>query len=277
MAKAFAYYNDTDPFCVEWLSHLMSDGLIPLGLIDNRSIEDVAPEDLDGFTQCHFFAGIGGWSHALRLAGWPDDRPCWTGSCPCQPYSAAGQGKGFADERHLWPAFYHLISECRPVVLFGEQVTAAIGHGWLDLVQADMEGAGYAFWAHGLAACSVEAPHQRKRLYFVGESGSPFVPTRSAEHGNLDQPSSQGLAQRSGRALSPRLPRSLVERSSDYNYWRTCDWLPCQDGRSRPTQPGLFPLASGVPNRVGTLRGAGNSIVPQCGQAFIEAYMSARS
>jgi DNA (cytosine-5)-methyltransferase 1 len=66
---------------------------------------------LRGFTQCHFFAGIGVWSYALRLAGWPDDRPVWTGSCPCQPFSAAGKGAGFADERHLWPAWHHLIRE----------------------------------------------------------------------------------------------------------------------------------------------------------------------
>ena len=32
-------------------------------------------------------AGIAGWSFALRLARWPDTRPVWTGSCPCQPFS----------------------------------------------------------------------------------------------------------------------------------------------------------------------------------------------
>ena len=31
---------------------------------------------------------------ALRAAGWRDDRPVWTGSCPCQPFSAAGKQVG---------------------------------------------------------------------------------------------------------------------------------------------------------------------------------------
>ena len=57
-------------------------------------------DDIAGYTQCHFFAGIGIWSYALRLAGWPDDRQVWTGSCPCQPFSAAGKGEAFNDERH---------------------------------------------------------------------------------------------------------------------------------------------------------------------------------
>jgi len=87
-----AYYNEIDPFAAEWLRQLIKDGLIADGEVDERSIEDVTPNELAGFTQCHFFAGIGGWSYALRLAGWPDDQPVWTGSCPCQPFSTAGKG-----------------------------------------------------------------------------------------------------------------------------------------------------------------------------------------
>jgi DNA (cytosine-5)-methyltransferase 1 len=163
-----AYYNEYDPKAAAWLRELIKQGHIADGVVDDRSIEDVTPNDLKGFTQCHFFAGIGVWSYALRRAGWADDRPVWTGSCPCQPFSAAGKGAGFADERHLWPAFHHLISQCRPDVVFGEQVASKDGLGWLDLVQSDLEATGYASGAVDLCAAGVGAPHIRQRLWWVG-------------------------------------------------------------------------------------------------------------
>ena len=163
-----AYYNEIDPFAAAWLRELIKAGHIAPGEVDERSIADVMPSDLAGFTQCHFFAGIGVWSYALRCAGWPDDRQVWTGSCPCQPFSSAGKGAGFKDERHLWPEFYRLISQCRPAVCFGEQVASKDGLAWLDLVQADMEKASYAFGAVDTCAAGVGAPHIRQRLYWVG-------------------------------------------------------------------------------------------------------------
>lgn len=164
-----AYYNEFDPYAAAWLRNLIAAGHIAPGDVDERSIEDVTPDDLRGYTQCHFFAGIGVWSLALRRAGWADDRPVWTGSCPCQPFSAAGKGAGFADERHLWPAFHWLISQRRPAVVFGEQVASKDGLGWLDLVQADLEGTGYASGAVDLCAAGVGAPHIRQRLWWVAE------------------------------------------------------------------------------------------------------------
>ncbi len=164
-----AYYNEIDPYAAAWLRNLIDAGHIAPGDVDTRSIEDVTPDDIRGYTQCHFFAGIGVWSHALRRAGWPDSKPVWTGSCPCQPFSAAGKGAGFADERHLWPAWHYLIEECRPPVVFGEQVASKDGLGWLDLVQADMEATGYALGPVDLCAAGIGAPHIRQRLWFVGE------------------------------------------------------------------------------------------------------------
>jgi DNA (cytosine-5)-methyltransferase 1 len=167
-----AYYNEHNPKAAAWLRELIKQGHIAPGDVDERSIEDVLPSDLNGYTQCHFFAGIGVWSYALRQAGWPDDRPVWTGSCPCQPFSAAGKSGGFDDERHLWPAFHHLISQCRPNVVFGEQVASKDGLAWLDLVQADLEGTGYAVGAVDTCAAGLGAPHIRQRLYWVAGSSS---------------------------------------------------------------------------------------------------------
>jgi DNA (cytosine-5)-methyltransferase 1 len=161
------YYNEIDWFAVEWLKNLMGDGLIPHGKIDNRSIELVKPEDLRGYRQCHFFAGIAGWPEALRLAGWPSDVPVWTGSPPCQSFSSAGNRKGLEDERNLWPEFFRLIRICRPPVIFGEQVEAAIGLNWLDRVFDDMEAENYSCRSIVLPACSVNAPHIRQRLFWM--------------------------------------------------------------------------------------------------------------
>jgi DNA (cytosine-5)-methyltransferase 1 len=163
-----AYYNENEPFKAEVLREAIRAGAIAPGDVDERSIADVGAGDLVGYTQCHFFAGGGFWSYALRLAGWPDEREVWTGSCPCPSFSAAGKGEGFRDARHLWPYWARLIAERRPAVVFGEQVSAAIGHGWLDLVCGDLEAEDYAVAAAVLGAHSVGAPHIRQRLYFVG-------------------------------------------------------------------------------------------------------------
>jgi DNA (cytosine-5)-methyltransferase 1 len=162
------WYNEIDPYAAQWLRNLIQSQQIPPGTVDERPIQDIRPVDLAPYVQCHFFAGIAGWSLALRLAGFPTDRPVWTGSCPCQPFSAAGKGGGFADERHLWPFWFHLIGQCRPPIVFGEQVARATL--WLDLVLADLESKNYAVGAAVLPAASVGAPHIRERVWFVADA-----------------------------------------------------------------------------------------------------------
>lgn len=174
-----AYYNEYDPKAAAWLRELIKAGLIAPGEVDERSVIDVKPSDIRGFTQCHFFAGIGGWSYALRLAGWADDRPCWTGSPPCQPFSNAGKQKAQADARHLWPVFFNLIRECRPANIFGEQVEAAIRTGWLDDLQDDLEAENYATGKIVLPACGFGGYHIRQRIWFVAERVADSINERS--------------------------------------------------------------------------------------------------
>ncbi len=289
-----AYYNEIDPFKAEVLREAVEAGAIAPGDVDERSIRDVRPEDLRGFTQCHFFAGGGFWSLALRLAGWPDDRPAWTASTPCPGFSAAGKGLGFSDPRHLWPEVERLARVHRPPVLFGEQVASAIGHGWLDLVQADLEALDYAVGKAVLGACSVGAPHIRQRLYFCADTadsrhdrrrpsgaGADEAQTelRGAERGNnSEREGLQGYGRdvrdwRGPGWLDPESARSVAEAGATRGYWGDCDWWYGSDGLYRAAGPGVQPLAHGSPARVGRLRMYGDAICVPAAQAFISAYL----
>jgi len=230
----------------------------------------------------------------------------------CQPFSSAGQRKGFADERHLWPAFHWLILQLRPHTVFGEQVAGKAGETWLDLVSADLEVEGYAFGAAVTAACGFGAPHQRKRLYWVADARSerhdgihPLLHegagrerrahevlevAGSSKAGSVADPGSPGLPTRErqelsganrddeGRAVEQRSGALDEELPGPTNgFWRDADWLGCRDGKWRPVEPGTFPLVDGAAARVGRLRGYGNAVVSPQAQAFIEAFMESQS
>ena len=397
--KKWNYYNDNDPQVCEWARQLIGAKLVADGEVDCRSITDIDPKELEDFVQCHFFCGILGWPLALQLAGWPGDRPVWTGSCPCQPFSGAGKRHGAADQRHLWPDFYALVAQCRPATLFGEQVAGDLGREWLAGVRLDLEDLGYACGIADLCAAAVGAPHRRSRLYWAAhsrggsqwsqpEQGEPARNGRSelegsrlsiglahsqhperrpqhdpGEHGrhrqdggwpeahrlpgtcgeirgpghtqNAGLPQREVSSSRAGQAMvsverqSPeqagsgpdhapghgRQVRSFLhpehdgqgpdqgcepggledsagngspsgipksesgekgrpEVSNDRgNFWSDALRHECRDGKARriSPQPALFPLADGLPGRVGLLRGSGNAIVPQLAAVFIRA------
>ena len=243
-----AYYNEINKHAAEWLRNLIAKGLIADGDVDERSILEVKPDDLRKYDQCHFFAGIGGWSHALRLARWPDNRPVWTGSCPCQPFSVAGSQRGCEDERHLWPAFFGLIRECRPPSVFGEQVAGASGLAWLDHVCADLEIEGYAAAAADLPACSTGAPHQRQRLFWVAHTQGEGGRGREA------------MARQTGE--EPGRPSQNLCRDAWPDGYGSGSAIPVGD---------VCSASYGIPGRVGRLRAFGNAIVPQVAAIFIQA------
>lgn len=314
-----AYYNEIDELAAAWLRELIKARLIADGEVDTRSIADVHADDLRGFGQCHFFAGIGGWSYALRLAGWPDDLDVWTGSCPCQPFSNAGASNGADDPRHVWPAWLRLIKKRRPRRVLGEQVASADGLGWLDRVSTDLEAEDYAVGSVDLGAPGVGAFHIRQRIWFVAdrgmadddEQGCSSVETSwlherrarasgkketardvdGAQWNDVDgcgESGRMGNPAREGRQEQQWFSRLVPETSGSESrktaigtgapaFWHDAAFLECSDGKTRPIEPGSFPLAYGVPGRVGRLRCYGNAIVPQVAAAFIEAYVQARS
>ena len=242
------YYNEFDKNAANWLRELIKEGLIPEGEIDERSIADVDPKDVRGYTQCHFFAGIGGWSKALQLAGVSTDTPLWTGSCPCQPFSSAGSKQGVRDERHLWPTFASLIRECNPPTVFGEQTASKAGRSWFNDVRLDLEAMGYAVGGADLCSAGVGAPHCRQRLFFVGHASSKRWFGRES-----DSPNQQ-----------PEMPWSGSPTA----------WVDSPNGRALiATQPSLQPVATRVRGDVALLRGSGNAITPQVAAEFIMAAM----
>ncbi|MBR8083109.1 DNA cytosine methyltransferase [Burkholderia vietnamiensis] len=245
--RHWAYYNEVDSYAAEWLRNLIRAGHIAPGEVDERSIEDVHPEDVKGFIQCHWFAGIGVWSHALRMAGWEDSRPVWTGSCPCQPFSAAGKGAGFDDERHLWPAWYWLIGERRPPVIFGEQVASSAVEPWIDLVSTDMERLDYAIGTIAFPAAGVNAPIIRERTYFCAALTNRTGLPRTVQHEAVG-----------GEAIASAW--RAIERIHAAGLWPT--WL---------SESGTPALVDGAPSRVGRLRAYGNAINAEAATQFILA------
>ena len=271
------YYNEIEPFACFWLENLMADGFIAEGQIDNRSIRDIQPEDLEGYIQCHFFAGIGVWSYALRQAGWSDDRPIWTGSCPCQPFSQAGLHKGDQDDRHLWPEFHRLIKECRPSTITGEQVSGKGGFQFFDLLQSSLEKENYSATAVDLGAHSVgtthsQGFHKRQRLYWVAEDLANAHSQRSQGFGQKSeqQQHAQGWQNEIGHGSTDSQHRGSDDQDdTGWNY----DLVWCRDQKWRPVECGTFPMAHATPNRIHILKAFGNAIPADTAKIFIESYM----
>lgn len=262
MVRGLVYYNEYDKEVAEWLRDLIGAGLLPQGVVDTRNITDVTADDLKGFNQCHFFAGIGGWALAISMAGLELEQGIWTGSCPCQPFSTAGIRKGVDDERHLWPEWFRLIRQCKPSKVFGEQVASAITYGWLDEVSNDLESEGYAIGSAVLPACSVGKHHKRERLFFVGNSeyARPYAAKRSSSNDTA-------VFDHKERAIGP----GESSRAGDVSDVPEVSCVICPDGFKRIIEPSIDLLADGVSSRVVKLRALGNALVPELAAKFILA------
>ena len=231
MSNNKTFFNEFEAFPAQWIRNYFNNEVT----VDERSIHEINPDELVGFQRVHLFAGVAGWEIALRQAGWPTDVPVWSGSCPCQPFSAAGLGKGTADDRHLWPEFFRLIAACRPPHIFGEQVGGkkvtgklftprawerlepedrraadeAGSEAWFRHVQADLERVGYVVGHCVIPACGVGAAHLRQRLYWYARYMGD--PRGAGLAGRQEQSTREKLSttERAGR-LSDRQPSKVL-------------------------------------------------------------------
>lgn len=262
-----AYYNEFDPFAAQWLRNLIAAGHIAPGVVDDRSITDVTASDLKGFTQCHFFAGIGGWSLALRLAGVPDTYPLWTGSPPCQPFSLAGLRVGKNDPRHLAPAFLNLIGECKPARVFGEQVRNAVQKdNWIDSLFIEMSEEGYSCGFAVLPSAGYDAKHKRERITFGATLGYGDGARFPGQRGY------QQIILSKGRKDAQRHALPADVASHVWSEWKADTGA---DGVIRSIPPGYGKAAYGISSRVGRLCGYGNAIVPQVVADFVTQFLVA--
>ena len=134
------------------------------------------------------------------------------------------------------------------------------------------------------AAWPTPTAHNAKENGYPGELDKKHTSAGSGSASNSGLADAHGSRQREQREFrrssykaedEDREVNRVVEADTLSNFWAGSEYIYCRDGKERqiPTEPALFPLAHGLPNRVGTLRGAGNAIVPQVAAEIIKAYM----
>ena len=115
------------------------------------------------------------------------------------------------------------------------------------------------------SSAPAKPPVDQLRSCVARELGAP-------DGGGLQGLGSEGQAER----------RQIAERPADVSggavrgFWANAEWIRCRDECLRPIEPGTFPLAHGVANRVGKLRGYGDALCAEQAKGFIEAYLKTR-
>ena len=185
-----------------------------------------------------------------------------TGGFTCQPWSEAGQRRGQADDRHLWPAMRDIAALLRPTWIIGENVPGIINLG-LEFVCSDLEKLGYSTQPLAIPAGAAGAWHRRNRVWILAHldgpgcrAGEKICPRESDADGR-----DQGIcADAAGRR---REGRTIQETE-----WRPVAPDFCGGSWRWPIESPLVRVVHGIPRRAHRIKGLGNAIVPQIAQPF---------
>ena len=213
-----------------------------------------------------------------------------TGGFPCQPYSQAGKRRGKEDERHLWPEMLRAIKEIKPRWIVGENVYGIVNwNGGLvfDEVQVELENEGYNVQPYVLPAASVNAPHERYRVWFVAYSHNAGTDKQMQINGNRKK-----INQRQKKQPQPEFRQNGIygdvantktKRLEGENRGEQKRSKPSrQIGFERfPTQPPIFFGNDGISSELDeitvpkwrneSIKAYGNAIVPQVALQIFKA------
>jgi DNA (cytosine-5)-methyltransferase 1 len=222
------------------------------------------------------------------------------GGFPCQPHSVAGQRRGAADDRDLWPEYRRIIADLRPAYVVGENVPG-IRTTILDAVLSDLENLNYATATFVIPACALDAPHRRDRVFIiayagnsrqrelfqsqqerrgeaspdVGRNGKVQSVSNATRHGRQQgqqngNGSVEGIAPGekyrfgNGGGVIPHTTGAGLEGADAAGAVRAGGWAMQRAERDGwQPEPGVGRVADGVPRRVDRLRSLGNAVVPQ--------------
>ena len=173
-----------------------------------------------------------------------------SGGFPCQPFSHGGHRKGVDDSRYLWPEMLRAVREICPTWIVGENVHGLVNwNGGLvfDTIEDDLGNEGYKVIPIILSASSVNAPHVRKRIFFIAYSDS-----KRLQRGQINRSDEEKEGERCSRYNTPRCIRTAWE-----NFPTIAPICDGDDGL--PKQLDNLTFQSW---RAKSLIGAGNAVVP---------------